>query len=287
MRLTPSLYVLIARSCGVPLGAGRGSLSTAGATGLCRSTAAMSRTPIQSRLRCMRVSSLLHPHTGLASVGPPPNWVLRTADYCRASMARTVSSAQHPCAALALSQGLARLNQLRPGAIGLGTDGGELLEIPQRPSVVTGAFGRQAGTVQAAEAVRFLGDGGFVLRQGFGGPAKLQQHVSEEFTCWHERSRSHGVLLGLILMVGGGAHSGERLLLLALSEQNPGAGDLGLDLSLLSPVGQLALREHLVQSMQTLDLLTRSSCVAATCSTESPSKGVNRFGLRRTLPGLC
>src|SRR5215467_3904728 len=110
MSPTPSLYVLIARSCGVPLGAGRGSLSTAGATELCRSTAATSRTPIHSRLRCMRVSSPSHPTP----------------------------------AALALCQDLARLNQLRPDAVGLGTDGGELLEIRPRPSVVTGAFGRQA-----------------------------------------------------------------------------------------------------------------------------------------------
>src|SRR5262249_39658116 len=158
-----------------------------------------SRMPIQSRLRCMRVSSSLTPTPG----------------------------------ALALCQGLARLNQLRPGAVRLGTDGGELLEIPPRPGAVTGAFGRQAGTVQAAETVWFLGDGGFVLRQGFGGAAQLQQHVPKEFTGGHDGAWRHGVLLGLILMIGGGAHSGERLLLLALGEQGPGTGDLGLDLSLL------------------------------------------------------
>src|SRR5215471_17569697 len=141
MSPTPSLYMLIARSRGVPLGTGRGSLSTAGAAGLRRSTAATSRTPIHSRFWHMRMSSSLTP----------------TLD------------------ALPLCQHLSHLDQLRSGAIGLSTERGELLEIPPRPRPVTGAFGCQASAVQAAEAVWFLGDGSLVLRQGFGGPAKLHQ----------------------------------------------------------------------------------------------------------------
>src|SRR5437660_11500551 len=143
MSPTPSLYMLIACARGVPLGTGRGSLSTAGAAGLSRSTAATSRTPIHSRFWYMRVSSPLTP----------------TLD------------------ALPLCQCLSHLDQLRPGAIGLSTERGELLEIPPCPGVVTGAFGRQASAVQAAETVWFLGDRSLVLRQGVGGPVQLQQHV--------------------------------------------------------------------------------------------------------------
>src|SRR4051812_48437098 len=107
MSATPSLYTLIARSRGVPLGTGRGSLSTAGAAGLRRSTAATSRTPIHSRFWYMRVSFSLTP----------------TLD------------------ALPLCQRLSHLDQFRPGAVGLGTERGELLEIPPRPGAVTGEFG--------------------------------------------------------------------------------------------------------------------------------------------------
>src|SRR2546423_728508 len=113
MSPTPSLYMLIARSRGVPLGTGRGSLSPAGAAGLGRGPAAPGRAPFPSRCWDMALSS-------------PPTPTLD---------------------ALPLCQRLSHLDQLRPGAIGLSTERGELLEIPPCPGAVTGAFGRQASAV--------------------------------------------------------------------------------------------------------------------------------------------
>src|SRR6266511_1383084 len=185
MSLTPSLYALTARARGVPLGTGRGSLSSAPAAGRSRRTAAPSRTAIHHRFRFMFVSSTLTP-------------------------ARL---------ALALREHLPRAGKLRPRSVGLRTDRGELLEMPSRSHAVAREFGREACAVQAAEAVRLLGDRGLVLRQRFGGPAELQQQVTEEFARRHDRSRGHHVLLGLILMVGGGAHRGGRLLVLAFGAQ--------------------------------------------------------------------
>src|SRR6266545_6677731 len=124
MSLTPSLYALTARSRGVPLGTGRGSLSTAPATGLSSRTTAPSRTPIQHRFWYMVVSSALTP----------------------------------ALLALPLRKHLPHTGQLRPRALGLCTDGGERLKMPFRPRLVAGAFGRQAGAVQAAETVWLLGD---------------------------------------------------------------------------------------------------------------------------------
>src|SRR6266545_1955223 len=239
MSLTPSLYALTARSRGVPLGTGRGSLSTAPTTRLRSSTAAPSTTPIHHRFRCMCMASMLTP-------------VLRV---------------------LALRQHLPCADQLRPRAVGLRTDGGEFLEMHPRSRLVTGTLGRQTRTVQAAEAVRLLGNRGLVLRQRVGRSAKLHQQVTEEFACRRERSWGHRVLLGLILVVGGDAQRSERLLVLAFSAQGPGSGDLRLDLSLLGPVGELSFGERLVQVVQTLDLLARTGGVTTARGAERPCEG--------------
>src|SRR5712691_2804255 len=252
MSVTPSLYALTARSRGVPLGTGRGSLSTAPTTGLCSSTATPSTMPIHHNFRCMCMVSMLTPAPHI----------------------------------LALRQHLPRAGQLRPRAIGLRTERGEFLEMHPRSRLVTGALGRQTRTVQATEAVRLLGDRGLVLWQCVGRSAKLHQQVTEEFACRRERSRGHRVLLGLILMVGGGAQRSERLLVLAFSTQGPGRGDLRLDLSLLGPVGELAFGEHLAQVVQTLDLLARTGGVTTARGAERPSEGVDGFGLRKTLPAV-
>src|SRR5687767_1036370 len=177
MSVTPSLYARTARARGVPLGAGRGSLSSAPAAGLHSSIATPSKMPIHHRLRCMCMTSMRTPTPRV----------------------------------LALCQHLPGVDQLRPRAVGLRTERGKFLEMCPRARLVPGALGRQTRTVQAAEAVRLLGDRGLVLRQCLGWPAELHQQVTEEFACRHERSRGHCVLLGLVLMVSGGAHRGQGL----------------------------------------------------------------------------
>jgi len=50
-----------------------------------------------------------------------------------------------------------------------------------------------------------LGDRSLVLRQRLGRPAECQQQVPEEFAGGHDWPRGHHILLGLIIMLGGGA----------------------------------------------------------------------------------
>ena len=55
------------------------------------------------------------------------------------------------------------------------------------------------------------------------------------------------MLLGLVLGIGRGAHGGERIVMLARGEQQPGIGDLPLDVDLLRPVGVLGVAQLVAQ----------------------------------------
>ena len=100
---------------------------------------------------------------------------------------------------------------------------------------------------KATEAVRLLGFGGVERRQCFLRHAVLQKHLAIELTRRSERAGCDGRLVGLVLGIGRGAHRLPGLIGLALGVEQPGVGDLPLDIDLLGPIAVLRLAELVAQ----------------------------------------
>ena len=147
---------------------------------------------------------------------------------------------------LPLREYLPRVGQLRPCRIRLRSNHHKLLEMRLGPSLVACTFGREARTVETAEAVRLFGDGGLILYSASAGWPSSISMSPRSSRAGKIGPGDHHVLLGLILMVGGGAHGGESFLMLAFGVQRPGGGDLRLDLGLLGPVGELPFSQYLL-----------------------------------------